>query len=159
MRLCGLRAALANITQLGRCGWLHDPRLWLGAAFHEVISAVRSTGPQANAVEVWDAAITRFVQAAASHPLDRRYISPERWPSYFLVRQRCLSLASQIPQRRYFVQQLPQESGEQQKKVSGVERRYVARGGLLSGRPDFYDGKTIIECKSNLPDPSWTTVQ
>jgi hypothetical protein len=30
-----------------------------------------------------------------------------------------------------------------------------AYDGLLVGRPDFYDGITITEYKSNLPDPAW----
>ena len=37
----------------------------------------------------------------------------------------------------------------------GSERRFEARGGRLVGRPDFFDGATITEYKSNLPNPEW----
>lgn len=35
-----------------------------------------------------------------------------------------------------------------------MERRFEARGGRLVGRPDRFDGHTITEYKSTLPDPS-----
>jgi hypothetical protein len=37
----------------------------------------------------------------------------------------------------------------------GPERRFEARGGRLVGRPDYYDGQTLIEYKSSFPDPAW----
>jgi hypothetical protein len=35
---------------------------------------------------------------------------------------------------------------------SGTERRLVARGGRLIGRPDRFDSTTVTDIKSNLPD-------
>jgi len=153
MRLCELRAALATIPEADQ--WvLHDPRLWLGTAFHEVMKAVRSSTRTIDAQSAWNIAIARAVHAALEHPLDRRYSAPERWPSYFLVRQRCLSLASEVPPR------VAPPHGSQKSEVQraakwGAERRFESHGGLLVGRPDFFDGNTIIEYKSNLPDPAW----
>jgi CRISPR/Cas system-associated exonuclease Cas4 (RecB family) len=153
MRLCGLRAALSIVPGVDH--WvLHDPRLWLGTAFHEVMKAARSSAASINAQSTWDAAISRAVHKASEHPLDRRYSAPERWPSYYLVRQRCLSLAAQIPARVPSVQQ-PQESDRPRAAPRGAERRFESYNGLLAGRPDFYDGRTIVEYKSNLPDPAW----
>src|SRR5215204_6303945 len=98
MRLCGLRAALAA-TKAADEWVLHDPRLWLGTAFHEVVSAARQASSPFDPSAVWNSTIERLAHSAGRHPLDRRYAAPERWPSYFLVRQRCFSLASQVPQR------------------------------------------------------------
>jgi hypothetical protein len=153
MRLCGLRAALSIVR--GADQWvLHDPRFWLGTAFHEVMKAARSGVAPINAQSTWDAAIARALHKASEHPLDRRYSAPERWPSYYLVRQRCLSLASQVPARAAGVQR-PQESETPYTAQHGAERRFYSYNGLLAGRPDFYDGRTIVEYKSNLPDPAW----
>ena len=41
----------------------------------------------------------------------------------------------------------------------GAERRFEVFGGLLVGRPDYYDGKTITEYKSTLPDPTWPAAE
>jgi len=153
MRLCGLRAALSIVP--GADQWvLHDPRFWLGTAFHEVMKAARSSVAPINAQSTWDAAIARAVHKASDHPLDRRYSAPERWPSYYLVRQRCLSLASQVPVRVTDVQR-PPEGEAWRAAPRGAERRFESYNGLLAGRPDFYDGRTIVEYKSNLPDPAW----
>jgi hypothetical protein len=133
---------------------LHDPRLWLGTAFHEVMSAARSSDAPIDALAVWDSAITRLVKTALEHPLDMRYAAPERWPSYFLVRQRCISLASQVPPRSASSKGT-WDSSATHAAERGSERRLQAFGGLLVGRPDFYDGTTITEYKSNLPDPAW----
>jgi hypothetical protein len=37
----------------------------------------------------------------------------------------------------------------------GPERLLEARGGQLAGRPDHFDGHTLTEFKSALPDPAW----
>lgn len=150
MQMCGLRAALAFIPEADQ--WvLHDPRLWLGTAFHEVMKAVRLNASAIDSVSTWDAVIARIIARASEHPFDRRYMPPERWPSYFLVRQRCLSLAAQAPARAAGPRKAS-ESGTRPAAERGPERRFESHNGLLVGRPDFYDGRTIIEHKSNLPD-------
>src|SRR5215472_12368608 len=95
MRVCELRAALASAPEADR--WvLHDPRAWLGTAFHRVMETTRPGATLANAERVWDAAVAQAGDAASLHPLDSRYATPQRWPSYFLVRQRALASASEI---------------------------------------------------------------
>jgi hypothetical protein len=148
MRLCGLRAALATAREADQ--WvLHDPRAWLGTAFHAVMRAVRSGTPASGAEAVWDSAILQALEAAASHPLDRRFSSPDRWPCYYLVRQRSLALASQASPA---APKPPVKAGP---GPQPPERFFEARGGRLVGRPDYYDGRTITEYKSAFPDPRW----
>ena len=151
MRLCGLRAALVATPQAGE--WvLHDPRRWLGSAFHAVMQTLRSGGTQ-SPEEIWDAEIASAIRTALAHPLDRRFSSPPRWPSYFLVRQRSLSLASQTPRRK--PQAVAQVGTFPPSTRYGAERRYEARKGQLVGKPDYYDGDTLTEYTSSLPDPLW----
>jgi hypothetical protein len=95
MRLCGLRAALAAASTADH--WvLHDPRAWLGTAFHRLMEAMRRGATPADAETIWNAAIAETVETALKHPLDRRFAAPERWPSYFLVRQRAFALAAKL---------------------------------------------------------------
>jgi hypothetical protein len=157
MRLCGLRAALAASKAADE--WiLHDPRLWLGTALHEVMRAARQASSPFDPSVVWNSAIEQLARSAGQHPLDRRYAAPERWPSYFLVRQRCFSLASQFPQRPPPLKP-SQGRSEARPAERGAERRFEAFGGLLVGRPDYYDGTTITEYKSTLPDPTWPAAE
>src|SRR5215831_10549807 len=88
MRLCGLRAALAATQQCD--AWvLHDPRLWLGAAFHQLMDeASKSTCSAAQLEPAWDRTIAATAAVAAKHRLDSRFADVKRWPGYFLVRQR-----------------------------------------------------------------------
>src|SRR5258708_17779285 len=92
MRLCRLRSALAFAPEAER--WvLHDPREWLGIAFHRVMATIRPGATPSDAEAVWNTAIGQAALAASLHPLDSRFTDPERWPSYFLVRQRALASA------------------------------------------------------------------
>ena len=118
------------------------------------MSAARTSDTRIAASAVWDSAIGRAVRTASEHPLDKRYAAPERWPSYFLIRQRCISLASQVAPRAASSKGA-RDSSATHAAERGSERRLQAFGGLLVGRPDFYDGTTITEYKSNLPDPAW----
>src|ERR1700722_12211211 len=99
MRLCRLRAALAATPETDR--WvLHDPRTWLGNAFHRLMEAMRRGATLADTDAIWSAAIKEAVAAALNHPLDRRFAAAERWPSYFLVRQRAFALAAKVSTSR-----------------------------------------------------------
>lgn len=152
MRLCGLRSLLAS-TPRAQDWVLHDPRAWLGTAFHLVMSAARNPGVPDPLESVWNNAVDKLASLAALHPLDRRFAAPEIWPSYFIVRQRALALAS-VNSR------LASVAASQAKTATspsqrGSERRFEARGGKLVGRPDYFDGVTITEYKSSLPNPEW----
>jgi hypothetical protein len=153
MRRCGLRAVLAASPEADQ--WvLHAPRAWLGIAFHAVTRAARSSMEIGDTQRVWDHSIAQAVTAASLHRLDRRFASPERWPSYYLVRQRSLGLALQSTRPRGG--ELPRHRNPAgDTSARGTERLYEARGGRLVGRPDYFDGQTITEYKSSLPNAAW----
>ena len=100
----------------------------------------------------WTSAVADAADAAAEHPLDFRFRCPERWPGYFLVRQRALASATHVKTR---ARTGNDDKGKLINGVRGRERRIESRDGRLVGRPDFYDGHTIVEYKSTLPDKSW----
>lgn len=154
MRLCRLRAALAATPEADR--WvLHDPRAWLGKAFHRLMESMHRGAAPADTEPIWNAAIKEAVAAAANHPLDRRFAAPERWPSYFLVRQRALALAANVGAPRRPEGAEVRTDTASQGPARGPERRFEARGGRLVGRPDYYDGHVLTDYKSSLPDPAW----
>ncbi len=151
MRLCGLRGALAASRNADL--WvLHDPRAWLGTAFHKVMEWPDATAVDAEAV--WAAAIDEAVAAAARHPLDARFAAPERWPGYYLIRQRALASAADAAARNG--RREPPAVPSLSAGARGRERGLEARGGRLVGRPDRFDGGTLTEYKSSLPDPAWS---
>jgi PD-(D/E)XK nuclease superfamily protein len=152
MRLCRLRGAFASSRAADR--WiLHDPRAWLGTAFHKVMEASRRPGATAATLEeAWAAAVRTAAAAAAHHLLDTRFAAPERWPGYFLVRQRALSSAQNAIAANIEGSRPPAPRPE---GVPATERRLQARGGRLAGRPDRFDGHIITEYKSSMPDPAW----
>src|SRR4051812_4378014 len=126
MRRCRLRAALAAASEADR--WvLHDPRGWLGTTFHRVMEAARAGASAADTQKVWDSTVDKFTEAARRHPLDMRFGAPQRWPSYYLVRQRSLALAAEKGGKR--VGQNHGISGPQfsQRSARGAERRLEAR--------------------------------
>ncbi len=150
MRLCALRGAIAA-SRAAESFVLHDPQAWLGTAFHKVVEAAAQPGATAaTAEQVWSAAVDEAAESARSHPLDARYAAPDRWPGYFLVRQRALSSARGI---------IAANSGGQRKapRSGGMsaERLLLARGGRLAGRPDRFDGRVLTEYKSSIPDFAW----
>src|SRR5262245_39085181 len=130
MRLCRLRAAFAATPEADR--WvLHDPRAWLGKAFHRLMESRHRGAAPADGEPKWNVAIKEAVAAAANHPLDRRFAAPERWPSYFLVRQRALALAAKVgAPRRPEVAEVRTDTASQG-PTRGPERRFEARGGRL----------------------------
>ena len=102
----------------------------------------------------WRSSVADAAGAATKHPLDFRFGSAERWPGYFLVRQRALASAGQIRAKS------KAQAGKGTKRnaamaARGTERRIETRDGRLAGRPDFFNGNTIVEYKSSLPDHSW----
>lgn len=91
---------------------------------------------------------------AASHPLDARFVVFERWPGYFLIRQRALASAAVVLARGGV--RGPGPWPRPPSGVRGAEQGLVARGGRLAGRPDRFDGHILTEYKSSLPDPTWS---
>lgn len=150
MRLCALRGTFAA-SRSTESFVLHDPRAWLGTAFHKVMEAAAQPGATDAVLEqVWTAAVAEAATAARSHPLDARYATPGRWPGYFLVRQRAISSAQRV---------VAANSGSQRRAPRGggvsAERLLLARGGRLAGRPDRFDGRVLTEYKSSIPDAAW----
>ena len=152
MRLCSLRGAFASSRAVDR--WiLHDPRAWLGTAFHKVMEASRrASATAATLEEAWAAAVRDAAAAAAHHLLDARFAAPERWQGYFLVRQRALSSAQDVIAANI---DGARPSAPRQEGVSASERGLQARGGRLVGRLDRFDGRILTEYKSSMPDPAW----
>ena len=154
MRMCGLRSLL-SLAAPAQLWVLHDPRAWLGSSFHRLMKAAAIPGAAASLDAVWNQAVDEFARRAAKHPLDRRFSAPEKWPSYFIVRQRALALASErartVPAAPGAHRPIPSEPPQR-----GPERLFETRGGKLVGRPDYYDGSVITEYKSNLPNPAWS---
>ena len=155
MRLCRLRGMLASAHAVDK--WvLHDPRIWLGTAFHRVMEAAARPGPHAESADaVWQSAVNESAVAAAQHPLNSRFSVPERWPGYFLIRQRALTSAAAVGK----VGVRRTATGHSPRQTRGSERGLETRDGRLAGRPDHFDGRTITEYKSSLPDPSWPGAQ
>ena len=152
MRLCRLRGVLA-CTSDAEAWVLHDPRRWLGTAFHRVMQVAARPGVSAEDVELaWSRAVAKAATAAAEHPLDSRFDTPERWPGYFLARQRAMASATQVRVRVTAWKDRQRGAIEEGR---GTERLVQTRDGLLAGRPDSYDGRTIVDYKSSLPDRNW----
>lgn len=148
MRLCVLRGALSTSKDADR--WvLHSPRAWLGTAFHKLMSARPSD--QREAERLWQEAIQGLLGAASSHSLDRRFANPERWPGYYLVRQRAIASAVRDGQSRA----AGAARAEDVRPPGGAEVLLMARDGLIAGRPDAFDRHSVTEYKSALPDPAW----
>ena len=150
MRLCRLRAVLSTCREAEN--WvLHSPRAWLGTAFHRLMAGAPVDSTEAAAL--WDTAIKEIRTVASRHALDSRFSNPERWPGYFLVRQRAIASAVARGGRRSEPQR--RRSPEGSTPRGGSEHLLTARSGRLAGRPDQFDRTTVTEYKSALPDPDW----
>lgn len=150
MRLCRLRAALSSNSEADN--WvLHSPRAWLGTAFHRLMAG--APADSSDAAALWDTAISEVRTIASHHRLDSRFANPERWPGYYLVRQRAIASAVTKSGRRSDSQR--RVSPEGPTLLGGSERLLTARSGRLAGRPDQFDRNSVTEYKSALPDPDW----
>lgn len=148
MRLCALRAALSTSREAGH--WvLHSPRAWLGTAFHRLMAARPSD--EAEAERLWNSAIRELLTAASGHRLDQRFANPERWPGYYLVRQRAMASAV----RCGLLPRTATPSGKPFPSATSTEKLLTACNGMLVGRPDQFDHRSVTEYKSALPDPAW----
>jgi hypothetical protein len=156
MLICGLRAGFASLPESNH--WvLHDPRAWLGIAFHSLLQQAGQARSAIDLEAAWNSEIKRLANLAAGHQFDRRFSDPTRWPSYYLVRQRALSSAHELISKRALpnsVQPAPDLANIEPSKTTnrGIERRLVARSGRLAGRPDRFDRSAITDFKSSLPD-------
>jgi hypothetical protein len=103
------------------------------------------------AATLWDTAIAEIRTAASRHCLDTRFANPERWPGYYLARQRAIASAVEKGGRRSAPHLRRSPGGST--PIGGSERLLTARSGRLAGRPDQFDGIAVTEYKSSLPDP------
>lgn len=148
MRLCSLRAALSTNSEADN--WvLHSPRAWLGTAFHQLMA--EAPADSSEAASLWDSAIAEILAVASTHRLDARFANPQRWPGYYLVRQRAIASAVGKGGRSSGVRR--RASPRDSPPVGGSERLLTARSGRLAGRPDQFDSTAVTEYKSSLPDP------
>jgi hypothetical protein len=150
MRLCKLRAALSVNREADE--WvLHSPRAWLGTAFHRLMADAPNDASEATAL--WDAVIAGVRTVALRHRLDSRFANPERWPGFYLVRQR--AIASAVEHGSGNVTAAYRRKPPAGATGDASKNLLTARGGRLAGRPDQYDRFTVTEYKSALPDPAW----
>jgi hypothetical protein len=91
------------------------------------------------------------LMAASDHRLDQRFATPERWPGYYLVRQRAIASAV----RSGLSPNTGVRLAKPMQSVAGKEKLLTGRNGLLAGRPDQFDRQYVTEYKSALPDPAW----
>ena len=148
MRLCSLRAAL-SINPDADSWVLHSPRAWLGTAFHRLMAGAPADSGEAEGL--WDGVIAEILADASRHRLDARFANPERWPGYYLIRQRAIASAVEKGGRRSGVR--PRSSPGGSPQAGGSERLLTARSGRLAGRPDQFNSTAVTEYKSSLPDP------
>lgn len=147
MRLCSLRAALSTNREADN--WvLHSPRAWLGIAFHRLMAAAPADSSEA--ASLWDSAIAEILAEVLGHRLDARFANPERWPGYYLVRQRAIASAVGKGGRSSGLRRRALQDGSP--PAGGSERLLTARSGRLAGRPDHFDSTAVTEYKSSLPD-------
>ena len=148
MRLCSLRAALSTNREADN--WvLHSPSAWLGTAFHRLMA--EAPADSSDAASLWDSTIAEILAEASRHRLDARFANPERWPGYYLVRQRAIASAVGKGSRSSGVRR--RASPGDSPPAGGSERLLTARSGRLAGRPDQFDSTAVTEYKSSLPDP------
>ncbi|MHB8392732.1 MAG: PD-(D/E)XK nuclease family protein [Acidobacteriaceae bacterium] len=148
MRLCALRAVLSTSREAD--DWvLHSPRAWLGTAFHRLMAACPFDNAEAG--DLWDSTISQLLVSASAHRLDARFASPERWPGYYLVRQRAIASAVRGAQSST----AHPRPGKLPSSLHGAEKLLTARDGRLAGRPDHFGHQAVAEYKSALPDPAW----
>lgn len=150
MRLCRLMAVLDAAPE-AEVWVLHNPSAWLGTAFHRLMANRPPT--EQDAEDLWSDIIRQLVAAATGHRLNRRFAKFERWPGYFLVKQRAIASAVRPRGARSTGQR------ESVTQSAGRERLLEARGGRLVGKPDLYDRQAVTEYKSSLPDASWEDAQ
>jgi hypothetical protein len=100
---------------------------------------------------LWDSAVRELLAKASGHRLDHRFACPERWPGYYLVRQRAIASAV----RSGLSPKTGMPSAKPIPSAAGTEKLLTARNGLLAGRPDQFDHRSVTEYKSALPDPAW----
>ena len=149
MRVCKLWAALSSCREAEN--WvLHSPRAWLGSAFHRVME--KAPSDRSEVEDLWDAAIREILVSASNHHLDSRFANTERWPGYYLARQRAIASAMQRSRQGNPGLRLSRPPVQ---TYGGSEKLLTARAGFLAGRPDHFDLKSVTEYKSALPDPAW----
>jgi hypothetical protein len=152
MTICGLRAGLSSCKEAD--AWvLHDPRLWLGIALHSLLEKARNGVVGTDLGDAWQTEVRHFTQQAELHQFDRRFSNLVRWPNYYLMEERALSVAAELVAAQNNTAGSRCAQG-QRLPHSGTERRLVARSGRLVGRPDRFDQNSITDYKSNLPDTS-----
>jgi len=144
MRICLLRAGLSRADGLSDLV-LGNPRAWLGTAYHEVLEKVPEIDRQGDVDRdldrLWTDAIARQYERVKSHPLDRRFGSPETWPGYHLTE-------ASVRLRAHEVASLGSTGRTERAPRSARERPLVACGGKLVGRPDVVRDGEVVDYKT-----------
>ncbi len=151
MRTCLLKAGLSR-TRGSAAFALSSPRAWLGLAYHEVLEKITRVNCQPEVLDstvdsLWNQAITKQLERASGHPLNRRFGSPETWPGYYVAQasvhlraHELVDLAAVDKSRR--LGPTPCVSSTTR------EETFAACDGKLMGRPDVVRDGEILDYKT-----------
>lgn len=154
MRVCLLRAGLSH-AQGSRAYVLSNPKAWLGTAYHEVLEALpvlaaegAEASVQQRAEAIWNQAIKRIEQQAASHPLNHRFGSALTWKGYYLVLETLRIRVREFTES--INRQYDRSAGYRKENITSAsrEKEFSALAGKLRGRIDLVRGNEIIDYKT-----------
>lgn len=153
MRKCFLSAGLSCAED----SWayvLGNPKAWLGTAYHEVLEklpAVVSNGSETQVLQraetLWNQAIARLEQKAASHPLNHRFGSSIEWKGYYLIHE---TLRLRVAELFDVLTRHPKTTTDFAIDQIGAirEKQFSTMSGRLRGRIDLVRDNEIIDYKT-----------
>ena len=149
LRNCPLQAALSRIAGI-RDSVLGNPKAWLGSAYHEVLENLWAPNEETltnNELiqSLWNEAIARLRQQIITHPLNRRFSEPEKWPGYYLTRS-FAQIHAQEALDEHLRQMIHCAPGSVRREIR--EREFSSLGGKLVGKPDVVLDDEIRDYKS-----------
>ena len=152
MRLCSLRSGLSrsesSITYV-----LGNPKIWLGLCVPFRIGKIVQTDATSTPIDVltallWGRGGQIAIQTCAAHPLDHRFGSPTTWPGYYVARASVVLRAQELAAQTKLPAQSITTVHVSSAHLAIRERKFVAYGGKLVGRPDVIRAKEIVDYKT-----------
>jgi len=122
----------------------------LGIAYHEVLETIARVSCEPELLDstvdnLWNHAVAKQFQRAVSHPLNRRFGSPETWPGYHVAR-------ASVHLRAHEIAGSGTCKSNRHSAASGVssvrEKTFAVSDGRLVGRPDVVRGSEILDYKT-----------
>jgi hypothetical protein len=148
MRSCSLRAALSR-TPSSDSYVLGNPKGWLGSAYHYVLEKIADAHPSDATIDatvdrLWNEAVEVQHKRILSHPLNRRFGSPQSWPGYHLAKASAALRAKTL----VTIDASTGARRDIERQDELREREFTAYGGKLVGRPDVVRANEIVDFKS-----------